>query len=97
MTINGHFLHMIYAFLFNDTNIFGVCFKLCSIQNHSVINDVIKCKEVPLNPLGFSPLWFEPRSGHMWESQVLLTDGQVVFLRVLQFSPTFDERSARYK
>ena len=26
----------------------------------------------------------------MWESQVLLTDGQVVFLRVLRFSPTFD-------
>ena len=47
--------------------------------------------------LFFSPLWFEPRSGHMWESQVLLTDGQVVFLRVLRFSPTFDERSARYK
>ena len=32
-----------------------------------------------LNPLGFSPLWFEPCSGYMWESQVLLTDGQVVF------------------
>ena len=32
-----------------------------------------------LNPLGFSPLWFEPRSGQMWESQVLLTDGQAVF------------------
>ena len=45
----------------------------------------------------FSPLWFKPRSGHMWESQVLLTDGQVVFLRVLRFSPTFDERLARYK
>ena len=45
----------------------------------------------------FSALWFEPSSGHMWESQVLLTDGQVVFLRVLRFSPTFDERSARYK
>ena len=30
----------------------------------------------------------------MWESQVLLMDGQVVFLRVLQFSPTFDELSA---
>ena len=29
--------------------------------------------------------------------EVLLTDGQVVFLRVLRFSPTFDERSARYK
>ena len=27
----------------------------------------------------------------------LLTDGQVVFLWVLRFSPTFDERSARYK
>ena len=33
----------------------------------------------------------------MWESQVLLTDGQVVFLQVLRFSPTFDELSARYK
>ena len=32
-----------------------------------------------LNPLGFSPLWFEPSSDHMWESQVLLMDGQVVF------------------
>ena len=54
-------------------------------------------RELTLNPLGFSPLWFEPSSGHMWESQVLLTDGQVVFLQVLRFSPTFDERSARYK
>ena len=26
-------------------------------------------------------------SGHMWESQVLLVDGQVVFLRVLRFRP----------
>ena len=42
-------------------------------------------------PTFFSPLWFEPRSGHMWESQVLLMDGQVVFPRVVQFSPTFDE------
>ena len=48
-------------------------------------------------PLGFSPLWFEPFSGHMWESQVLLMDGQVVFPRVLWFSLTFDEWSARYK
>ena len=47
--------------------------------------------ELTLNPLGFSPLWFEPRSGHMWESQVLLTDGQVVFPQVLGFLPTFDE------
>ena len=47
--------------------------------------------ELSLNPLGFSPLWFEPRSGHMWESQVLLMDGQVVFPRVLWFSSTFDE------
>ena len=54
-------------------------------------------RELTLNPLGFSPLWFEPRSGCMWESQVLLTDGQVVFLWVLRFSPTFDERSAPYK
>ena len=28
---------------------------------------------------------------------ILLVDGQVVFLRVLRFSPTFDERSAQYK
>ena len=33
----------------------------------------------------------------MSESQVLLMDGQVVFPRVLWFSPTFDERSVRYK
>ena len=39
-------------------------------------------------------MWFETRSGHMWESQVMLTDGQVVFLRVLQFWPTFDEQWA---
>ena len=43
---------------------------------------ISRIRELTLNPLGFSPLWFEPRSGHMWESQVLLTDGQVVFLRV---------------
>ena len=53
--------------------------------------------ELTLNPLGFSPLWFEPRLGHMWESQLLLTDGQVVFPWFLRFSPTFDERSAQYK
>ena len=53
--------------------------------------------ELTLNQSGFSPLWFEPRLGHMWESQVLLTDGQVVFTRVLRFSPTPYERSARYK
>ena len=35
--------------------------------------------ELTLNPLDFSPLWFKTRSGHMWESQVLLTYGQVVF------------------
>ena len=54
-------------------------------------------RQLTLNPLGFSPLWFEPRSGHMWESQVLVKDSQVVFPLVLRFSPTFDERSARYK
>ena len=32
-----------------------------------------------------------------WESQVLLTYGQVVFPRVLQFLPSFDERLAWYK
>ena len=44
-----------------------------------------------LNPLDFSPLWFEPRVGHIWESQVLLKDAQVFFPWVLRFSPTFDE------
>ena len=39
------------------------------------------------NPLGFSPLWFEPSSGYMWESQVLLTDGQVGFPQVSGFRP----------
>ena len=34
---------------------------------------------------------------NMWENQVLLMDGQVVFPRVLRFSPTFDEKLARYK
>ena len=44
-------------------------------------------RELTLNPLGFSPLWFEPRSGHMWESQVLLMDGQVFFHRFSGFRP----------
>ena len=44
--------------------------------------------------MGFSPLWFELRLDHMWESQALLTDDYVFFSRVLPFSPTFDERSA---
>ena len=44
-----------------------------------------------LNALSFSLLWFEPSSGYLWESQVLLTDGQVVFPWVLRFLPTFDE------
>ena len=56
-----------------------------------------KDPELTLNPLGFLPLWFKLRSGHMWESQVLLTDGQVVFPRVLWFLPTFDEQSVQYK
>ena len=63
----------------------------------SLLSGTIRIGELTLNPLGVSPLWFKPCSGHMWESQVLLTDGQVVFPRVLRFSPTFDERSARYK
>ena len=34
----------------------------------------------------------------MWESQMLLTDGKVVFPWVLQFLPTFYEwQMARYK
>ena len=33
----------------------------------------------------------------MWESQVLLKDGQMVFPGVLWFSPAFDERLSRYK
>ena len=49
--------------------------------------------ELTLNPLGFSPLLFEPSSGHMWESLRMV---RWVFFHVLRFSPTFDERSARY-
>ena len=40
-----------------------------------------------LNPLGFSPLWFDPRSGYMWESLVLLMDGQVFFPGFSGFRP----------
>ena len=40
-----------------------------------------------IDPLGFLPLWFEPRTGHIWESQVLLTDGRVVFPGVSGFRP----------
>ena len=50
-------------------------------------------RRVDFNPLGFSSLWFVPCTGHMWESQVLLTDGEVVFPRVLWFFPTFDDIS----
>ena len=39
------------------------------------------------NTLGFSALWFEPCSGHMLESQVLLIDGQVFFPRFPGFRP----------
>ena len=49
--------------------------------------------ELTLNPLGFSPLWFKPCSGHMWEGQVLLKDGQVDFPEVLRFLPIFDAGS----
>ena len=31
--------------------------------------------ELTLNPLGFLPWWFEPCSGHICESQILLADG----------------------
>ena len=44
-------------------------------------------RRVTLNPLGFLPLWFEPCLGHMWESQVLFTDGQVVFPGFSGFHP----------
>ena len=43
--------------------------------------------ELTLNPLGFSPLWFDPSSGHIWGSQVLLTDGQVFFPGFSGFRP----------
>ena len=44
-----------------------------------------------------SLLWFEHCSGHMWESQILLIDGEVVFPQFLQFLPAFNEWLARYK
>ena len=31
--------------------------------------------------------WFEPRSGHMWENQVLLTDDQLVLPGFFGFRP----------
>ena len=68
-----------------------------SYLEHSILLWLNLKNSVLYSNLCLSPLWFEPSSGHMWESQVLLMDGQVVFLRVLRFSPTFDERSARYK
>ena len=37
------------------------------------------------------------RSVHIWESQVLLTDGLLVFLWVIRILSTFDEQSAGYK
>ena len=40
-----------------------------------------------VTPLGFSALWFEPRSGHMWESQGLLVDGQAFFPVFSGFRP----------
>ena len=49
--------------------------------NNSVINRLWCSKQI------FSPLWFKPSSDHMWESQVLLTDGQVVFPGFSSFRP----------
>ena len=46
-----------------------------------------------LNPLGYSPLWFEPHSGHVGKpSSAYGWSGG--FPRILRFSSTFDERSA---
>ena len=64
------------------------------ISQESVIDGNNLCK---YTSLGFSLLWFEPRSGHMWECQALLTDDQVVFPWILRFLPTCDERLAHYK
>ena len=44
-------------------------------------------RELTLNPLGFTLLWFKPSLGHMWESQVLLTDGQWFFSGYSGFRP----------
>ena len=41
-----------------------------------------------LNQLAFTSLVFEPRSGHMWESQVLLTDEQLFFPGFSGFRPS---------
>ena len=66
--------------------------KMFSLRNKISRNvagpGTLVIRELTLNPLGFSPLWIEPRSGHMWESQVLLTDGQVVS----PGSPVFNDR-----
>ena len=53
--------------------------------------DNLRVGELTLNPLGFWPLLFEPRLGHMWKSQVLLVGGQMVFPWVPRFSSPFDD------
>ena len=71
------------------------CYKFNYLMANSADLDQL-ASSLTHNLLGFSPLWFKPRSGHMWQSQVQLMDGQVVFPQVLRFSPTFDEWSALY-
>ena len=67
------------------------------MSTHKICFGAETTEIIPKSSPQLSRTIIEPGSGHMWESQVLLTDGQVVFLPVLRFSPTFDERSARYK
>ena len=73
-------------------NLLKICLQVTFTSDFCII-----CFHFFYGKKGFSLLWFEPRSDHIWESQVLLTDGLVVFPRVLRFSPTFEVWSARYK
>ena len=62
------------------TLIFGRIFPFYTTPHHTKLVLITFWKILPNGP----------RSGHMWESQPLLSDGQVVFPRVLRFSPTVD-------
>ena len=54
--------------------------KIVSQESVTDGNNLCKYTMCKYTSLSFSPLWFEPCSGHIWESQALLTDGQVVFI-----------------
>ena len=80
-SLKTHFLMAVHMYIGWQNVIWNTdWYTLESIRFHTgLVTRKGWIRELALNPLGFSPLWFEPRSGHMWESQVLLTDGHAVF------------------